>query len=93
MLCTAERSSAAIRTDHVCMYLLLIGTACSRSCLTSAFLCIAGHYIVVVAYCASSDSYEVRDPAAEAEHLTVPAAVLEAARRSFGTDEDIILVS
>jgi Guanylylate cyclase len=52
----------------------------------------AGHYIVVVAYCASSDSYEVRDPAAEAGHLTVPAAVLEAARRSFGTDEDIILV-
>jgi hypothetical protein len=51
-----------------------------------------GHYIVVVAYCASSDSYEVRDPAAEAGHLTVPAAVLEAARRSFGTDEDIILV-
>lgn len=48
---------------------------------------------MVVAYCCASDSYEIRDPAAEAGHLTVPASVLEAARRSFGTDEDIILVS
>lgn len=47
---------------------------------------------MVVAYCSNSDSYEIRDPAADAEHLIVAASVLEAARKSFGTDEDIIMV-
>jgi len=52
----------------------------------------AGHYIVVAGYCPETDRYVIRDPAGEAEHLTISADTFEAARRSFGTDEDIILV-
>ena len=51
-----------------------------------------GHYIVVLAYSADTDCYVIRDPAANEEHITIAAPVFEAARRSFGTDEDIILV-
>jgi hypothetical protein len=51
-----------------------------------------GHYIVVAGYCPETDCYAIRDPAAETGHLTIAADTFEAARRSFGTDEDIILV-
>lgn len=37
--------------------------------------------------------YTIRDPAAQVQTLRVTAAALDAARRSFGTDEDILVVS
>ena len=47
----------------------------------------AGHYIVVVSYSATKDVYGIRDPASEFASVLVPAAALDAARTSFGTDE------
>lgn len=52
-----------------------------------------GHYIVVCGYSAATDLYTIRDPAAHSEHVQVTAASLDAARTSFGTDEDVLLVS
>lgn len=52
-----------------------------------------GHYIVVCGYDAAAEQYHVRDPAAQVEQLCIPAAKLEAARRSFGTDEDLLLIT
>ena len=34
-----------------------------------------------------------RDPAAARESLRIPASRLEAARKSFGTDEDLLLIT
>jgi hypothetical protein len=52
-----------------------------------------GHYIVVCGYDAAAEQYHIRDPAAQLEQLCIPAARLEAARRSFGTDEDLLLIT
>lgn len=43
-------------------------------------------------YDLESDTFAVKDPAADLATVSVPSAVLEAARKTFGTDEDIILV-
>lgn len=43
-------------------------------------------------YDLQSDAFAVKDPAADLATVSVPSAVLEAARKTFGTDEDIILV-
>ncbi|KAI7835881.1 hypothetical protein COHA_010226 [Chlorella ohadii] len=51
-----------------------------------------GHYVVLVGYDARSDEFEYRDPASERARLWVPAQRLEAARKCFGTDEDLLLV-
>ncbi|GLC36565.1 hypothetical protein PLESTM_000460800 [Pleodorina starrii] len=51
-----------------------------------------GHYVLVVGYDGVSQEYVVRDPAAQEPDLRVSAAALDAARRSFGTDEDILVV-
>ncbi len=53
----------------------------------------AGHYIVVCGYCAVTDRYAIRDPAAEEGRLSISAATFERARRAFGTDEDLLLVA
>lgn len=59
---------------------------------TTANVAYTGHYIVVVAYSAATDTYTVRDPAADVEDVTISSATFEAARRAFGTDEDLLLV-
>lgn len=52
-----------------------------------------GHYIVVCGYDASRDAFDVRDPARSGSGSGwVPAARLEAARKCFGTDEDLLIV-
>ena len=48
---------------------------------------------MVVSYNAKRDQYGIRDPASEFESVFVPAAALDAARTSFGTDEDVLLIS
>jgi len=42
---------------------------------------------VVVSYNATKDVFGIRDPASEFANVLVPAAALDAARTSFGTDE------
>ncbi len=46
---------------------------------------------MVVSYNATKDVYGIRDPASEFASVLVPAAALDAARTSFGTDEVTIL--
>ncbi|KAG2449447.1 hypothetical protein HYH02_005594 [Chlamydomonas schloesseri] len=53
----------------------------------------AGHYVLLVGFDAATQEYTIRDPAAQVHTLRVTAAALDAARRSFGTDEDILVVS
>lgn len=51
-----------------------------------------GHYIVVCGYSADSDLYTIRDPASHFELVQVSTESLDAARTSFGTDEDVLLI-
>ncbi|GAQ91159.1 Guanylyl cyclase domain containing protein [Klebsormidium nitens] len=52
-----------------------------------------GHYIVVCGYDHDRDEYEIRDPSSSSEVQRVSTGALEAARRSYGTDEDLLLIS
>ena len=52
-----------------------------------------GHYIVLCGYDDRRGAFHARDPAGGAEEAaTVDAAALEEARKSFGTDEDLLFV-
>ncbi|KXZ46980.1 hypothetical protein GPECTOR_39g474 [Gonium pectorale] len=51
-----------------------------------------GHYVLLVGFDGEAQEFVVRDPAAMVPDLRVSAAALDAARRSFGTDEDILVV-
>ena len=63
------------------------------TCLAYCFGAYVGHYIVLVGYDAATDAFHVLDPARPAdEPLVVSAADLHTARRSHGTDEDLLLV-
>lgn len=53
----------------------------------------AGHYIVICGYDAGTDEFEIRDPATSRKHERMSSRCLEEARKSFGTDEDLLLVS
>ncbi|XP_038884867.1 guanylyl cyclase 1 isoform X1 [Benincasa hispida] len=52
-----------------------------------------GHYIVVCGYDADADEFEIRDPASTRKHVRISSNCLDDARKCFGTDEDILLVS
>ncbi|KAL5733118.1 hypothetical protein ACOSP7_032456 [Xanthoceras sorbifolium] len=52
-----------------------------------------GHYVVICGYDADADEFEIRDPASARKHERVSSKRLEEARKSFGTDEDILLIS
>ncbi|XP_058109384.1 guanylyl cyclase 1 isoform X2 [Magnolia sinica] len=52
-----------------------------------------GHYVVICGYDADVDEFEIRDPASCRKCERVSLECLEEARKSFGTDEDILLVS
>ncbi|XP_038721138.1 guanylyl cyclase 1 isoform X1 [Tripterygium wilfordii] len=51
-----------------------------------------GHYVVICGYDAAADEFEIRDPASSWKHERVSAKRLDEARRSFGTDEDLLLI-
>ncbi|CAN6471538.1 unnamed protein product [Victoria cruziana] len=51
-----------------------------------------GHYVVICGYNMDTDEFEIRDPASLRKRERVSLECLEEARKSFGTDEDIILV-
>ncbi|XP_043714497.1 guanylyl cyclase 1-like [Telopea speciosissima] len=52
-----------------------------------------GHYIVVCGYDASRDEFEIRDPANTRKSTWISLQCLDEAHKSFGTDEDLILIS
>ncbi|OMO94360.1 hypothetical protein CCACVL1_06044 [Corchorus capsularis] len=52
-----------------------------------------GHYVVICGYDADADEFEIRDPASSRKHSRVSSKCLEQARKSFGTDEDLLLIS
>ncbi|XWS56648.1 hypothetical protein CRYUN_Cryun09bG0104000 [Craigia yunnanensis] len=52
-----------------------------------------GHYVLICGYDAEADEFEIRDPASSRKHDRVSSKSLEDARKSFGTDEDLILIS
>lgn len=52
-----------------------------------------GHYVIICGYDANTDEFEIRDPASSRKHERIPLNCLEEARKSFGTDEDLLLIS
>uniref|UniRef100_A0A0D9WH75 Guanylyl cyclase n=1 Tax=Leersia perrieri TaxID=77586 RepID=A0A0D9WH75_9ORYZ len=52
-----------------------------------------GHYVVICGYDSDTCEFEIRDPASSRRRERVSMKSLDQARKSFGTDEDIILVS
>ncbi|XP_023763768.1 guanylyl cyclase 1 [Lactuca sativa] len=52
-----------------------------------------GHYVVICGYDAHNDEFEIRDPASSRKSDRISSNCLEKARKSYGTDEDILLVS
>ncbi|XP_019192215.1 PREDICTED: protein GUCD1-like [Ipomoea nil] len=51
-----------------------------------------GHYVVICGYDAAMDEFEIRDPASSRKHEKVTSRRLAEARKSFGTDEDLLLI-
>lgn len=52
-----------------------------------------GHYVVLCGYDAEADEFEIRDPASSRKQDRISSKSLEEARKSFGTDEDLLLIS
>ncbi|XP_020678929.1 protein GUCD1 isoform X2 [Dendrobium catenatum] len=52
-----------------------------------------GHFIVICGYDAEASEFEIRDPASSRKNERVSLECLDCARKCYGTDEDIILVS
>lgn len=52
-----------------------------------------GHYVVICGYDMDTDEFEIRDPASSSECGKISSNALDEARKSFGTDEDILLIS
>uniref|UniRef100_A0A1D1ZJF3 Uncharacterized protein C22orf13 n=1 Tax=Anthurium amnicola TaxID=1678845 RepID=A0A1D1ZJF3_9ARAE len=50
-----------------------------------------GHFVVICGYDADKEEFDIRDPACPRKYERVTLACLEEARKSFGTDEDILL--
>ncbi|KAI4299471.1 hypothetical protein L6164_032931 [Bauhinia variegata] len=52
-----------------------------------------GHYVLICGYDAEADMFEIRDPASSKKHKRIYSKSLEEARKAFGTDEDLLLIS
>ncbi|KAL1365276.1 guanylyl cyclase 1 isoform X2 [Arachis duranensis] len=52
-----------------------------------------GHYVLICGYDAGADMFEIRDPASSKKHKRISSKSLEEARKAFGTDEDLLLIS
>ncbi|XP_018722722.2 guanylyl cyclase 1 [Eucalyptus grandis] len=52
-----------------------------------------GHYIVICEYDTDEDEFKIRDHASSRKQDKVTSRCLSEARKSFGTDEDILLIS
>lgn len=62
------------------------------SVVTHCFSGYVGHYVLLTGYDDVRCGYYVMDPAKTAQAEFVPASALEAARRSHGTDEDLLVI-
>ncbi len=52
-----------------------------------------GHYVLVCGYDGNQGCFVVRDPASSKPASLVSGASLEEARKSFGTDEDLLIIA
>eukprot|EP00252_Welwitschia_mirabilis_P010627 TRINITY_DN24009_c0_g1_i2.p1 TRINITY_DN24009_c0_g1~~TRINITY_DN24009_c0_g1_i2.p1 ORF type:complete len:288 (+),score=57.26 TRINITY_DN24009_c0_g1_i2:446-1309(+) len=52
-----------------------------------------GHYVVICGYDKETNEFEIRDPASCRESERISLEQLDEARKAFGTDEDILLIS
>lgn len=52
----------------------------------------AGHYVVLTSFLPATEQFLVLDPALEPAALPVSGRALDAARKAFGTDEDLLLI-
>ncbi|XP_078444931.1 guanylyl cyclase 1 isoform X2 [Wolffia australiana] len=52
-----------------------------------------GHFIVICGYDKENDEFDIRDSASCRKHKRISLLCLDDARKSFGTDEDILLIS
>ncbi|KAL3833989.1 hypothetical protein ACJIZ3_008725 [Penstemon smallii] len=52
-----------------------------------------GHYVVICGYDTVTNEFEIRDPASSRKRERVTSCCLEQAHKSFGTDEDLLLIS
>ncbi|XP_048495520.1 guanylyl cyclase 1 isoform X2 [Beta vulgaris subsp. vulgaris] len=52
-----------------------------------------GHYVVICGYDTDKDEFEIRDPASARKYQKISSKHLDEARKSFGTDEDLLLIS
>ncbi|XP_024403500.1 guanylyl cyclase 1 [Physcomitrium patens] len=52
-----------------------------------------GHYVVICGYDMDADEFEIRDPASGSTSERISLDALDEARKAFGTDEDILLIS
>jgi hypothetical protein len=59
---------------------------------TSTGTAYTGHYVVVMGYDDTTGTFELRDPAVSLQKSIVRSVDLDLARRSFGTDQDLLLV-
>ncbi|XP_024545147.1 protein GUCD1 isoform X1 [Selaginella moellendorffii] len=53
----------------------------------------AGHYVVICGYDLETNEFEIKDPSSSSCSDKLPLEALDEARKSFGTDEDILLIS
>ncbi|KNA07811.1 hypothetical protein SOVF_168430 isoform B [Spinacia oleracea] len=56
-------------------------------------LAYTGHYVVICGYDADKDEFGIRDPASSRKYQKISSKHLDEARKSFGTDEDLLLIS
>ncbi|CAM8916868.1 unnamed protein product [Rhodiola kirilowii] len=73
-------------------------TLCLKTCVKvmveiAHFQFFIGHYIVVCGYDTATAEFEIRDPASSRKSRMITSECLKEARQSFGTDEDLILIS
>lgn len=52
-----------------------------------------GHYVLISGFDPASGNFVVHDPASALPSLEIPGEALDVARKCFGTDEDLLIVS
>ena len=73
--------------------LLPSGSTIVRMLTSHVNLGFIGHYIIVCGYNANNNTICVADPAAYEARVYVRLPDFEAARKAFGTDEDLLVIS
>jgi hypothetical protein len=84
-------------SDPVMVFSQVLNLSHSSTVLTSTdseiFCLIVGHYVVICGYDMDTDEFEIRDPASASPSGKITLDALDEARKSYGTDEDILLVA